>query len=156
MKSVDFHYNLADAGWADATISEGSDSETMTVSYLRDSLSELTDAINLLLKGGKESRAIFMSEPGEHLMSLNNPKDDELEIEVRWFKDWASWNMNSEKDYDVVFKRTTSLFEFANKVCDNLDQIYIKEGIEGYKEKWVEHDFPMNSYLKLKKLLGRK
>ncbi|QSE99004.1 hypothetical protein [Fulvivirga lutea] len=154
--TVDFFYNLDSAGWADATISEGTDSETMTVSYLHDSLGELTDAMNLLLKGGKESQTIFMSEPGEHLMSLINPKDDLLEIEVRWFKDWASWNMHSKTDYEVVFKRTTSLFDFANKICDNLERIYIKEGIEGYKEKWVEHDFPMNSYLKLKKLLGRK
>ncbi|MFY0654657.1 MAG: hypothetical protein JXQ96_21670 [Cyclobacteriaceae bacterium] len=154
--AIEFQYNLGSAGWADATISEGKDSATMTVSYLHDSLGELTDAMNLLIKGGKESRTVFMDEPGEHLMSLINSKDDELEIEVRWFDDWASWDMHSKKDYKVVFKRTTSLYEFANKVCDNLDRIYIKEGTEGYKEKWVEHDYPLNSYLKLKKLLGRK
>lgn len=153
---LDFHYNLGDAGWADATISEGNDSATMIVSYLHDSLRELADAMNLLLKGGKESRTIFMDEPGEHLMSLINPKDDELEIEVRWFKDWASWDMHSKKDYEIVFKRTTSLYEFANKVCDNLERIYIDEGTDGYKEKWVEHEFPVNAYLKLKKQLGRK
>lgn len=154
--AVDFQYDLGSAGWASVTISDDSHSATMAVSYLHDSLGELTNAMNLLLKGGVESRTIFMEEPGEHLMSLINRRDDELEIEVRWFKDWASWNMNSKKDYDVVFKQTTSLFEFANKVCDNLDNIYFNEGIEGYKEKWIEHDYPLSAYLKLKKLLGRK
>jgi hypothetical protein len=153
---IEFQYNLEDAGWADATISEGNESVTMAASYLHDSLGQLVESINLLLKGGKESRTIFMNEPGEHLMSTVNPKDDDLEIEIRWFKDWASWNMHSQKDYEIVFKRTTSLHEFANKVCDNLDRIYVKEGVDGYKEKWIEHEFPMNSYLKLKKLIGRK
>ncbi len=154
--AIEFQYNLGEAGWAHATISERNNSVTMTVSYLHDSLGELANAMNLLLKGGKESQTIFMDEPGEHLMLLINPKDDELRIEVRWFKDWASWDMYSKKDYEVVFKRTTSLYEFANKVCDNLESIYINEGTDGYKKKWVEHEFPLNSYLKLKKLLGRK
>ena len=154
--AIKFQYNLEDAGWANAIISEGNDSATVIVSYLHDSLGELTGAVNLLLKGGQESRTIFMDEPGEHLMSLINPKEDELEVELRWFDDWASWDMQSKKDYEVVFKRTVSLLEFANQVCDNLDHIYINEGTDGYKEKWIEHDFPLDAYLKLKKLLGRK
>ncbi|MEM9679569.1 MAG: hypothetical protein AAF901_04530 [Bacteroidota bacterium] len=152
---IDFQYNLGNAGWADAAISAGDDSATMTVSYLHDSLGELTNSMNLLLKGDKESKIIFMDEPGEHLMSLINSDDNKLEIEVRWFDDWASWDMHSKKEYEVVFKRTTSLYDFANKVCNNLDQIYINEGTEGYKEKWVKHEYPLNAYLKLKKLLGR-
>jgi len=72
---IEFQYHLRNAGWADATIREGRDSVTMTVSYLHDSLEELADAMNLLLMGGKESGTVFMDEPGEHLMSLINPKD---------------------------------------------------------------------------------
>jgi hypothetical protein len=39
-------------------------------------------------------------------------------------------------------------------VVQALDLLLKQYGLEGYKEKWVNHDFPMENYLKLKGLTG--
>ena len=36
---------------------------------------------------------------------------------------------------------------------DNAKRILDKHGMQGYKEKWIKHDFPMGEYNRLKSLL---
>jgi len=76
----------------------------MTVSYLHDTLAEFITAANLLLKGAPDARVIAMDEPGEHLVHLQAFSAANLAIEIRWFKDWASWNLITEKEFEVVFQ----------------------------------------------------
>lgn len=150
------NYFLENAGWANVKIAKGDISCSITVSYLHDSLGELTASTNLLLQGIKEAKVLFMDEPGEHMMFLQALSDTVLEIEIRWFEDWASWDLITEKEYKVVFKIQTGLLDFASEVKRNLEKILKENGLAGYKEKWVESDFPMKELERLQKLLLEK
>lgn len=155
--SIEFKYELEEAGWANAIIFDNSQKENylaMTVSYLFDSLKNLVESVIELLESQKDKTVIFMSEPGEHQMLLSI-SDENLNIEIRWYDDWASWNMYPKDQYEIVFKGTTSLKYFAENILDCLEKIYLTYGLSGYKENWIEHDFPYNQYRKLKRKICR-
>ncbi len=147
------NYNLADHGWADVHMNHGHQSVDMTVSYLHDTLAEFITAANLLLKGAPDAKVIAMDEPGEHLVHLTSPDRASLVIEIRWFKDRASWDLVTEKEFEVVFKCDDTILNFSTGIFNNAKRILDKHGMQGYKEKWIKHDFPMGEYNRLKSLL---
>lgn len=149
-----FHFVYADIehGWACASVSDGSDSVTMRVSYLHDSLDEMTRAVVSLLEGAREASCVFLDEPGEHLWRMQR-NDEHLSLQVLWFNDWASWGFDSTES-KVVFSTVVPLKKFATGIKRALDKIINEMGIEGYKEAWINHDFPIEQYDKLKLLLS--
>ncbi|MBN9295847.1 MAG: hypothetical protein J0I41_02500 [Filimonas sp.] len=151
-----FEYILENAGWAVATLEEGEQKATMAVSYLHDTLEQLTNATNRLLDGtAKNTSVIFMDEPGEHEMVLTNIGNGMLDIQVKWFNDWASWGMYAEDKFTIVCSATCPLLKFAKKVKLILEHIYITYGVKGYKEKWTAHEFPYEQYMNLLRLVKR-
>jgi hypothetical protein len=148
-----FDYNLGNAGWAEATISDGTQSCHMTVSYLHDTLGNLVESVNLLLQGVNEAKVIFKDEPGEHIMFLVTENGEILDIEIRWFKDFASYDLLTKKEFEIIFKGKARLLNFSNEILKILERIYDKEGSNGYKEKWVLSDFPLKGLEKLRELL---
>lgn len=153
--ALTINYNLADYGWADVHMNYERQRVKMTASYLHDTLAELLTAANLLLKGAPDAKVIAMDEPGEHLICLQSLDAKTVGIEIRWFKDWASWNMITEKEFEVVFKCHDTILNFSTEIFNNATGILDKHGMEGYKEKWVEHDFPIDEYNRLKSLLRK-
>jgi hypothetical protein len=127
----------------------------MTVSYLHDTLAELITAANLLLKGAPDAKVIAMDEPGEHLIYMQSSDAINVAIEIRWFKDWASWNMITEKEYQVAFKCHNTILNLSTEIFNNAKRILEKHGMDGYKERWIEHDFPIDEYNRLKSLLTK-
>ncbi len=134
---------------------DGREGVNMTVSYLHDTLAEFITAANLLLKGAPDAKVITMDEPGEHLVHLQSLSATNLDIEIRWFKDWASWNLITEKEFEMVLKCQDTILNFSTEIFNNAKQILDKYGMEGYKEKWIEHDFPIDEYNRLKSLLKK-
>lgn len=65
---------------------------------------------------------------------------------------------------DLKFKKnqvseldeTGSMLEFTRVLVQALDLLLKKHGLEGYKEKWVNYDFPMDKYLELKSFTSKK
>jgi hypothetical protein len=149
------NYNLDNHGWAELHMCFGRERVSMTVSYLHDTFAELITAANLLLKGAPDAKVIAMDEPGEQLIHLHSNDALNLSIEVRWFKDWASWNMITEKEFEVVFQCRETILNFSTEVFNNATRILEKHGVEGYKEKWIENDFPIDEYKRLKSLLNK-
>ena len=149
------NYNLGNHGWAELHMCLGRDRVSMAVSYLHDTLAELITAANLMLKGAPDAKVIAMDEPGEHLVHLQSNDALHLSIEVRWFKDWASWNIITEKEFEVVFLCRETILNFSTEVFNNATRILEKHGVEGYKEKWIENDFPIDEYKRLKSLLNK-
>jgi hypothetical protein len=154
--SLTFNYTLGNAGWAKAKIAHQRRSCAMTISYLHDSLEELTASTNLLMQGVTEAKVLFMDEPGEHMMFLQIQNENILDIEIRWFDDWASWDLITDKKYKVVFKTQTNFLDFANEVLRNLEKIFRENGMEGYREKWGQSDFPLKGLEKLRELTKEK
>jgi hypothetical protein len=116
----------------------------------------LLTAANLLLKGAPDAKVIAMDEPGEHLIYLQSLDAKTVVIEIRWFKDRASRNMITEKEFEVVFKCHDTILNFSTEIFNTANGILDKHGMEGYKEKWIEHDFPIDKYNRLKSLLRNK
>lgn len=63
--------------------------------------------------------------------------------------------MITEKEFEVVFQCRETILNFSTEVFNNGTRILEKHGVEGYKEKWIENDFPIDEYKRLKSLLNK-
>lgn len=146
---ISINYILNNAGWATVEISNGTEEIKLCASYLHDSLKNLAETA-IGLKTKNEEAVIFMDEPGEYWLILKKKENNLLEYELRWYKDWASWNLIHEEKYEVILRGETTVPKYINEVRKNLMQILEEFGTEGYKQRWGEHEFPLNEYEKLK------
>jgi hypothetical protein len=83
-----------------------------------------------------------MDEPGEHHLVMRRSGDGEVDIEVRWFADWASWKMHSLEDYETVARDVVRWRTFRGCVVSCMQRLLRELGADGYRAKWVEHAFP--------------
>jgi len=117
----------------------------MTTSYLHDSLQELAAAVLHLLGAGEEATVVFMDEPGEHHLVLRR-HDHDVALEVKWFDEWASWNLETPSGSKTLLETSVSLVGLQREVANALATLLATYGVDGYKKKWVEHDFPLAEY----------
>lgn len=149
-RSVTFRYRLTGAGWSAAHISDGINAADLSASYLDDALGDLTAAVVLLMQGADEQTVSWAEEPGEYRWNLER-RDQRLYITIRWFDEL--WGHQPDAAGKVVFAAQCPLEEFAAEMRDELAQILSTYGLAGYKENWIEHDFPLDEYEKLKELI---
>lgn len=150
--SLKLTYHLDDHGWADMDLADRSQHVSMPISYLQDTLAELIRAANLLLKKSTEAKVFLMSEPGGHIIHLHSIDNAKLEVEVRRFNNRISWDLITEKEYEIVFKGEDSVANFSRQVYRNAQSLLDTYGETGYKEK-CRRDFPSDEYNRLKTLL---
>lgn len=146
---MDFIYTLDGAGWATATLRVGDQTVSMTVSYLRDSLREFANAVLHLRNGESKETVVFMDEPGEHHLLLQRIGEN-VNIEIIWFDDWASWKLKPDTEPKSMFAATVPLTDFLLAATNALAILLNTFGLEGYKKKWIEHEFPLAEYQKLR------
>jgi hypothetical protein len=125
----------------------------MTVSYLHDSLYDLTTAASALVRGATQATVVFMDEPGEHQLLLRQPGPDRVDFELRWFDHWASWG-HSPEEFRTLLVGSTTAASFARAVLAVLDTLWSELEPAEYKERWVQHEFPVERYKKLKALVA--
>ncbi len=147
-------YELHNAGWASLKIHDGHKEFHYAVSYLYDSLCELSVATVNLLKHRESGSVIFMDEPGELKLEIEKLNAGQVRLTGKWYADWASWGMFPKDRFRIDFSFDMGLNDFAADVLLHLESIYITDGVDGYLEKWCEHEFPLKNYLRLKKLLN--
>jgi hypothetical protein len=144
-------YLLDGTGWATATIAHDGQQCQMTVSYLSNSLSELTQAAICLLEGADSVRFAFDDEPGEHRCIVTRSAENEVQIRVlRFMELWS--NLPDERG-EQVFGCGCSLARFCGEVLSCLQRLLDEHGIEGYKQRWVIHDFPLERFERLQGLV---
>lgn len=136
-------YDLEGAGWAMARIQDGEHTVDAAVSYLHDSLRELGEAARALRAGADTARVVFMDEPGETQMLLTQ-RDGVLGYELRWYADWNSWGKYPESKFEMILRGTTTVSRFFGEVLKEFEALLAAHGEEGYKERWVQHDFPLD------------
>jgi hypothetical protein len=139
-------YILDGTGWATVTMSAGDHEIAMTASYLHDSLAELAQAAIDVRDGQSCASVVFMDEPGEHLMLIQADAPGHLHVELRQFEDWASWGMFPRDRYRTVFEARCDVREFVDAVTRVLDEVLTEWGLDGYRRKWVEHEFPVEQH----------
>ncbi|MBB3166827.1 hypothetical protein [Simiduia aestuariiviva] len=146
---LNIEYKVKGAGWAEVSISDGTRSVDAAVSYMHDSLSELAEMALSIKSGHRESKVVFMDEPGE-LQFLVKVVGEEARYELRWYKHWASLGMGSESKYEVELKGRCPASRIIHQITNVLWEIYDGVGEAGYKKLWCQHEFPARLYHELK------
>ncbi len=141
-------YVIDGTGWATATLVTPAGSVRMTASYLHDSLGDLARAVLALQDGETDRIVVFMDEPGEHQVRFHRAGDD-VAIEVCWYDDWASWKLEPRHAPATILGATVPFAVLRKAVARALTDLHDTVGVEGYKEQWVEHDFPQAEYQRL-------
>jgi hypothetical protein len=152
MSEITFVYHLTGTGWSEANISDGVTHAMLSASYLSDALGDLTRAVLSLLHGAEEDACSWLEEPGEYQWRFRRV-GDELAIQILWFDDW--YELVLDKTGRLHFTTRCSLFRFASQLEAALKQLLEEHGLEGYRQKWYEHEFPAAEHQKLTEWLRR-
>ncbi len=144
-----FSYELHRAGWSSAILSDGEQNVSLVASYISDALGDLTRAVLALLHGAEGATFTWLSEPGVDEWRVARQGDD-VDIVVTVFNDDRRFKARRG---EVVFSMRCPLTRLANEVLDELWRLLETVGMDGYKERWQAHDFPLTDYKQLRELL---
>jgi hypothetical protein len=147
---VEFHYELTGRGWSECSIAIGGVRCEVTASYLSDALGELASAIEDLLRWSTDARAIFVEEPGEYRWRFIPTDGDHVRVKVIEFPHWGKRNDAAGK---VIFDADCERRALAEAVVRELRRLWDAHGLRGYREKWVNHDFPEERLRAIEELL---
>ena len=144
MEKFSLAYELHQHGWATATLCNDDAKIDMAVSYLHDTLRELANAAYHVSRGAADRMVVFMDEPGEHQLKITRLQDGDCAYSVDWYDDWQSWGMNSIGDGcpKRVAQGVVSARRFTQQVHTALWTLFHSFGIDGYRSRWRQHDFP--------------
>jgi hypothetical protein len=135
-------YKLDDAGWATVVTEDGDEAINLRVSYLNDSLLELAEAATAIRDGQPAARVVFMDEPGEAQLIVSRDEDG-ISYELLWYDDWCSWRNAPDGGFELLLRGKAPEWEFLMWIEEQLREILVEHGEEGYRKKWLEHPFPM-------------
>ena len=156
---MNFTYELVGRGWADSVLKLDGKTLCFSVSYLSDALNDL---LNQLLYLAPESlndneivvnREIFWhAEPGGAYWVLERINNFEIRVKIESVTDVT--NLDSSRNTEI--NTICNYDEFLETIIMAMDIIIKKYGFVGYRESWVNFDFPIYPYLKLKHYLLKK
>jgi hypothetical protein len=147
-----FSYQLGTAGWSTATVSDGERTIALTASYLSDALGDLTRAVIALLQGAEQATLTWDEEPGVVDWRFERQGDD-VDVRIALFDGWGSYYGSRGQPVEPPFSVRCTLSRLAGEVLDELWRIYETFGVDGYKERWSLHAFPLQEYERLRQLL---
>jgi hypothetical protein len=147
---IAFNYELTGAGWAEATVGIDGSIVRVTASYLSNALDDLLRAVVNVVRGIPKNSFSFLEEPGEYCWQLQCIGEDQLSITITWYEDWQQLR---ELPGKVVFERSCRLRTFAGAVYDSSKRLIDHYGKQGYREKWVQHEFPSDRLDELQQAL---
>lgn len=151
---MQFKYSLAGAGWAEGFIEINSQKCVFSPSYLTDAFGDLLRSLIDLLNGEKSEIFLWDEEPRGLKWKLTLQDNKTLYLTITEYMDTAE-NIDEEEGV-IVVNTTCSFHGFIKMVIKEAEQILLKYGIVGYHESWIEHEFPLSSYLQLKYFLVSK
>jgi len=141
-------YEFDNHGWATVVFKNNNQKTVNRVSYLHDSLNDLAQMAIELRDGAEISKSLFMDEPGEVLLTVDSKNGNAI-CEVRRYRDWASWGIIPDTEFEVLLSGKNSTAEIIQQISGILENIHDNIGLEEYKRRWIKHDFPMEKYRQL-------
>jgi hypothetical protein len=141
-----FHltYELVGHGWMVMKLANDSDADndgaTITASYLSDCLADLLRATASLVNGASEATVMFCEEPGEYRCNLHT-EGARLNIAILWFKE--TFTRAPDEAGEQVYVTECRLASFAGAVLSATQKLLETHGIDGYRDVWGDHDFPL-------------
>lgn len=150
--NIALDYKLVGIGWAECTLDFYGTKYIVTASYLSDALLELVSGANHVLSGGAEARFSFDEEPGEYRWIFRRTQDGGLAVKILDFPEL--WGHKPDEKGRVLMDVTCQLGDFARALLLSLNELLEELGVEGYRDKWAESDFPAAQYSALCEHLG--
>lgn len=124
---------------------------TVTASYLSDALRSLISAVCRILNGVSEATASFDEEPGEYRWRIFRIDNDMIRLLILEFSDL--WSNKPDSEGKPIFDVKCRLRTFAGAVYDGCQRLLAEHGHNGYRDKWLEHEFPDSDLRELRRLL---
>ena len=149
--SVQFSYELTGSGWSECTLRIDGHVASVTASYLSDALADLASATAAALRGHPRAVASFAEEPGEYRWILEPRPAGRVRIRVLEFPEF--WGHEPDEKGSVLLDAECRLRTFAGAVVSELQRLLAQFGREGYKDRWIEHDFPFDQMVAIQELL---
>ncbi|MBH0156896.1 hypothetical protein IHV10_10995 [Fictibacillus sp. 5RED26] len=149
---MEFKYQLSGRGWASGSIKINNKEFNFIASYLTDSLSDLLKSLITITPGCvpypiNESTFNMEEEPERLVWKFEKQNDRDVLITIIKV---------SGIERSIVFKEQCLLSDFIKAVVNSISKLLKKHGIEGYRENWVNHDFPLNEYQRLYNYMSKK
>jgi hypothetical protein len=146
VNDVEFDFRLTGTGWCEARLQIGEEWAGLTASYLGDALGDLVRGTLAIARSGNDDAAVLVhweEEPGEFRWVLT-PRGDYLDVQVLWLGDPAG---AQEK-----LHRLCSRSAFYNAIAQGAQAVLDEHGLDGYKARWIQHDFPLEPLEQLQTL----
>jgi hypothetical protein len=138
--SLSIEYRLLKSGWAECTVRVGSTSQELTASYLSDALGNLILAAAAMLAGMHAVAMSFDEEPGEYRWVIERANGTDVSLQVLEFGEL--WGNKPNSEGELLIQTTCHPLVFGEAVHKAASAVLAAHGAAGYKERWVEHDFP--------------
>ncbi len=139
--------------WAECRIRIGNQETSVTASYVSDALGDFAAAVCAILRGRRRARASFSEEPGEYrwLFTSNTPGS----VRVRILGSPDLREDRPDHRGKVVLDAECPVLTLGEAVVAMLDSVEKTYGTEGYREMWVEHDYPTQRAAELRELVQK-
>lgn len=137
--NVYFDYRLTGTGWSEALLQVGASQTKLTASYLDDALGDLVRATLALTRGAYQVHVSWAEEPGEFRWVLTT-RGRSVTVRVLWFDDlWGSAEDDRGRE---LLNETCDMAQFCVAIAKGAQAVLEEHGLDGYKTRWVEHEFP--------------
>ena len=150
--SVSVTYNLMGAGWSECIVDIDGHQAHISASYLSDAFGELLRAVANLLQGAGEDTVSFDEEPGEYRWRLVRVGSELVRVQIFSFK--SLWGNEPDEAGEPVLDVVCPLASFAEAVATAAQRVLDEHGMDGYRDKWVEHGFPADRLAEIQQLLN--
>ena len=140
-------YRLTGKGWSECSVLIEDQQAVVTASYLSDALGDILAAATVVLQGAPEATASFAEEPGEYRWRFIRVGMDRLIIRILEFSQW--WGNRPDKEGKLVLEAECRLRTFAGALRSASQRVLEDHGIDGYREKWGNNDFPIDQQTRL-------
>jgi hypothetical protein len=150
---MNFKYELTGKGWADGFIEINSSVAYFTSSYLTNALKDLLSSLLSLIPECvpfplKTTTFEMYEEPGGTVWSFEKKNNYEVLIRIVSYE-----NMSPKKEIGIDINEVCQIRDLVNVIVNELERLLKAHGVEGYKEKWSNHEFPITEYQALKKYI---
>lgn len=139
MLKIDFR--LIGSGWAECTVYADGLECKVSASYLSDALGKLVLAGVAVLAGAQSVSVGFDEEPGEYRWAIVMIDSGTVRVDVLEFQEL--WGNRPDAEGRSLMTFSCSALEFGKAVCATADEVLKQHSLAGYKQRWVENDFPV-------------
>ncbi|MFZ5543951.1 MAG: hypothetical protein ACOZJZ_10350 [Pseudomonadota bacterium] len=151
--SLTIEYRLAGSGWADCAIQLEGRTCQISASYLSDALGNLILAAAAVVAGVHSVSVGFDEEPGEYRWAVVKSGGNEVNVRLLEFQEL--WGNAPDSEGKLLLEFAIRPLEFGKAVANAARAVLQEYGAAGYKERWVEHDFPIRQFELLTELIAR-